>query len=145
MTITTTYAALHDIDRRVQERIERGFNDYSAVSHALAERPTTKAQAAEWATITYGVEVRASWTIRQIIEACGVAIAAEAGGPNAVGQDGAPLTSAASDGHLVNVAHDETMDAATRQRARDILARRRAGGDHCGHDACHQRRTCVYA
>lgn len=73
---TTNFAALHDIDRRVQERIERGFNTYSAVSHSLAEHPTTKAQAAEWATITYGIGVRKSWTLRKIIEACGVEIAA---------------------------------------------------------------------
>ena len=63
------------IAARVQARISRGMDEYSAVSHSLAENPTTKAQAAEYARTVYGVDVKKSWTIRQIIVACGTEIA----------------------------------------------------------------------
>ena len=73
-TPTTPQSALARIDRRVQDRLNRGFDEYSAVSHSLAESPTTKTEAADYAAERYGVQVRKSWSVRQIIVAVGTEI-----------------------------------------------------------------------
>ena len=72
MSTNTTTAR---IDRQVQDRLNRGFDEYSAVAHSLAENPTTKTEAADYAAERYGVQVRKSWTVHKIIEAIGTEIA----------------------------------------------------------------------
>ena len=73
--MTATATALARIDRQVQDRLNRGFDEYSAVAHSLAENPTTKTEAAGYAAERYGVQVRKSWSVRQIIVAVGTEIA----------------------------------------------------------------------
>lgn len=63
------------ISTRIQNLLDRGFDEYSAVAHSLAEYPTTKTEAAEYAARVYGIQVRKSWTLRQIIKAVGTEIA----------------------------------------------------------------------
>ena len=61
------------LQAKIQDRLDRGFSLYSATAHSLAEG--TKAEAEDFAARVYGVEVRKSWTMRQIIEAVGTEIA----------------------------------------------------------------------